>query len=194
MRWRNSTTNWGSIAKAFHWLLALLIIGNLALGYWAIGLPDSPQKAQAFYWHKTVGLTVLWLVALRLLWRFSGRVPMLPVAMPGWQRIAAHVSHFLLYVAMFAQPLSGWISHSAADRSLVLYGLFDVPDIVAATGERAERIGDVASAVHYYLFIALCVLIAIHVLGAFKHHLIDGDGVLKRMAPFSRASDPIRGE
>lgn len=194
MRWRNSTTNWGSIAKAFHWIVALLILANLVLGYWADGLPRSPEKLQAFYWHKTIGLTVLWLVVLRLLWRLSSRIPMLPTAMPGWQRLAAHLSHFLLYVAMFAMPISGWVVHAAADSSLVLYGLFEVPDIVTATGSRAEAIGDAAAATHYYLFLTLCVLIAIHVLGALKHHLVDGDHVMKRMAPFSRASDPIRGE
>lgn len=194
MRWRNSDTNWGSVAKAFHWIVALLILGNLVLGYWADDLPSSPQKSEAFYWHKTIGLTVLWLMALRLLWRLSSRIPMLPTGMPGWQRVAAHISHFLLYLAAFAMPLSGWISHAAADRTLVLYGLFEVPDIVGASGARAEAIGDAASVVHYYLFLTLCVLIAIHVLGALKHHFVDGDGVMKRMAPLSRASDPIRGE
>lgn len=193
MRWRNSHANWGAVARSLHWIMAILILANLALGYWADGLPRSPEKLQAFYWHKTIGLTVLWLVALRLLWRLSGRVPPLPPTTPAWQRIAAHTSHFLLYAVMFAMPLSGWIMHSAADSSLALYGRFEVPDIVAATGERAEAIGDAAAVTHYWLFIALCVLIAIHVLGALKHHFINGDSVLRRMAPFSRASDPIRG-
>lgn len=193
MRWRNSHANWGAVARFLHWIVALLILTNLVLGYWADGLPRSPEKVQAFYWHKTIGLTVLWLVALRLLWRLSGIVPPLPPSTPPWQRIAAHASHFLLYVAMLAMPLSGWIIHSAADSSLRLYGWLEVPDIVAATGERAEAIGETAAAAHYWLFITLCVLISIHVLGALKHHFIDGDSVLKRMAPFSRASDPIRG-
>jgi len=194
MRWRNTHANWGAVAKTFHWVIALLILGNLALGYWSVGLPRAPEKGYWFHWHKTIGLTVLWLVALRLLWRMSSLIPPLPPTTPPWQRIAAGVSHLLLYLAMFAMPISGWVMHSAADRTLDLYGLFKVPDIVAATGERAEAIGDTAGAVHYYLFITLCVLIALHVLGALKHALVNGDSVLTRMLPFSRASDPIRGE
>lgn len=194
MRWRNTHANWGTTAKLFHWLIALLILGNLGLGYWANDLPRSPDKAYWFYWHKTIGLTVLWLAALRLLWRLTSLVPPLPPTTPAWQRIAAGGSHFLLYLAMFAMPISGWVIHSASDRTLALYGLVRVPDLVAATGERAESIGETAVAVHYYLFIALCILIGIHVLGALKHALIDGDSVLTRMLPGSRASDPIRGE
>lgn len=194
MRLRNTHANWGAIAKSFHWIIALLILTNLGLGYWADGLPRSPEKGYWFHWHKTIGLTVLWLVALRLLWRLANLVPPLPPTTPPWQRIAAGTSHLLLYLAMFAMPISGWVMHSAADRTLDLYGLFTVPDIVAATGERAEAIGDTAGDVHYYLFITLLVLIAIHVLGALKHALINRDSVLTRMLPFSRASDPIRGE
>lgn len=193
MRWRNTHANWGGIAKAFHWIIALLILANLGLGYWADGLPDS-DKGYWFYWHKTIGLSVLWLVALRLLWRLGSLVPPLPPTTPAWQRIAAGSSHLLLYLAMFAMPISGWVMHSASDRTLNLYGLFPVPDIIGATGKAAESIGETAAIVHYYLFITLGVLIGIHVLGALKHALIDGDSVLTRMWPFSRASDPIRGE
>ncbi|MDX1608978.1 MAG: cytochrome b [Halofilum sp. (in: g-proteobacteria)] len=194
MRLRNTHANWGAVAKSLHWIVAILVLTNLGLGYWADELPRSPEKAYWFYWHKTIGLTVLWLMALRVLWRLGSLVPPLPPATPAWQRIAAGSSHFLLYLALFAMPISGWIVHSAADSELVLYGLFAVPDIVAASGERAEWIGDMAGAIHYYLFMTLAVLIGIHVLGALKHAILDGDDVLKRMLPFSRASDPIRGE
>lgn len=194
MRLRNSRANWGAVAKSLHWIVAILVLANLGLGYWADDLPRSPEKGYWFYWHKTIGLTVLWLVALRLLWRLTSLVPPLPPSTPAWQRIAAAGSHFLLYLALFAMPISGWIIHSAADSELALYGLLAVPDLVAASGQQAERIGDIAGAVHYYLFITLAVLIGIHVLGALKHAIVDGDDVLKRMLPFSRASDPIRGE
>jgi len=66
MRLRNTSSNWGAIAKLFHWLIALSIIANLGLGYWAEGMALSPTKVEAFYWHKSIGLTVLWLALLRL--------------------------------------------------------------------------------------------------------------------------------
>ena len=193
MRLRNTSANWGSIAKLFHWLIALFIIGNMVLGYWAEGLSLSPTKVEAFYWHKTIGLTVLWLAVLRLLWRVTNPTPRLPGDMAGWERALAHASHFLLYTLMIAMPLSGWIINSAANFPIDLYGFLPVPDLVPADMNESA-IEEVAKIVHYYLFIAICVLLGLHVAGALKHHFVNGDGVLKRMLPFSRASDPIRGE
>jgi cytochrome b561 len=193
MRLRNSTANWGPIAKIFHWLIALLILVNLGLGYWADSLGLSPTKVEAFYWHKTVGLTVLWLAVLRLLWRFTNPTPRLPAHMPGWERAVAHASHGLLYLAMLAMPLSGWVINSAANFPLELYGVLPVPDLVPASADESAIEG-LAKTVHYWLFITICLLLGLHVLGALKHHLINRDHVLRRMLPFSRASDPIRGE
>jgi cytochrome b561 len=193
MRLTNSSANWGSIAKLFHWLIALLIIANLPLGYWAEGLSLSPTKVEAFYWHKSIGLTVLWLAVLRLLWRFTNPTPRLPEGMPRWERGLAHASHTLLYLLMIAMPLSGWVIHSAANFPLDLYGVIPVPDLVPK-GPNESAIGDAAKLAHYWMFIAICVLLALHVIGALKHHFVNGDTVLRRMLPLSRASDPIRGE
>lgn len=192
MRLRNTSTNWGAIAKAFHWLIAVSIIGNIILGYWAEGLAVSPTKAEAFYWHKTIGLTVLWLAVVRLLWRFTNPGPRLPTGMAAWERALARTSHVLLYALMIAMPLSGWVIHSTADSPLHLYGLLPVPDIIPAGADEAA-IGDLAKAAHYWMFVAICALLALHILGALKHHIVNRDHVLKRMLPFSRASDPIRG-
>jgi cytochrome b561 len=193
MRLRNTETNWGVIAKTFHWLIALFIIANLVLGYWADSLPVSPTKVEAFYWHKSIGLTVLWLALLRLLWRFTNPSPRLPTGMAGWERALAHTSHVLLYALMIAMPLSGWVIHSAANFPLDLYGVFPVPDIIPSSADE-EGIGNLAKAAHYWMFIAICALLTLHVLGALKHHIVNRDDVLRRMLPFSRASDPIRGE
>lgn len=193
MRLTNTSTNWGAIAKLFHWLIALLVIGNLVLGYWSDDLPVSPRKVEAFYWHKTIGLTILWLAVLRLLWRFTNPAPMLPLDMPGWERALARTSHFLLYVLMIAMPISGWVINSAANFPLDLYGILRVPDLVA-DGPNEAAIEDAATLVHNWMFYVICVLLALHVAGALKHHVVDGDHVLRRMLPFSRASDPIRGE
>ena len=193
MRLRNTSTNWGAIAKCLHWLIAGFILANLALGYWADSLSLSPTKVEAFYWHKTIGLTVLWLAVLRLLWRVTNPTPMLPQGMAGWERGLAHASHFLLYALMIAMPLSGWVINSAANFPLDLYGLLPVPDLVPARMNESA-IEDAAKAAHYWMFLAICGLLALHVLGALKHHIVNRDHVLKRMLPFSRAADPIRGE
>ncbi len=193
MRWRNTSANWGAIAKLLHWVIAIAILGNIALGIYAAGLPLSPAQADAFYWHKTVGLTVLGLVVLRILWRVATPVPRPPPGMPRWQRIASGLSHFGLYILMVALPLSGWVIHSASGFYLELYGLFEVPNIVPESADESA-VQDGAAVVHYWLFVAISALVVLHVLAALKHHMIDGDTVLVRMLPFTRASDPIRGE
>jgi cytochrome b561 len=195
MRLTNTQRNWGTIAKLFHWLMALLVLGNLALGYWAVGLdPDASLRETAFYWHKTTGLTVLWLVGLRLLWRLANPIPGLPARTPGWQRLLARLSHFLLYLGMIAMPVSGWLVHvTASDSAFLLYETFALPEQLPwAVAE--SRVRPLAKLAHYWLFIALASLVAIHILGAAKHHLLNDDPVLRRMLPFTRATDPIRGE
>lgn len=193
MRWRNTRENWGAVAKLFHWVIALAIIGNIAIGLYAVDLPTSPAKMDAFYWHKTTGLTILGLVVLRILWRLGNPPPQPPPAMPLWQQFASGLSHFGLYLVMIAMPLSGWVIHSASGFPLELYGLFQLPDIVPESADESA-VQDQAALVHYWLFIAICALVGLHILAALKHHFIDGDKVLVRMLPFGRASDPIRGE
>lgn len=202
MRWRNSREQWGAVAKTLHWAIAGAILVNIPLGLWADDLALSPTKVEAFYWHKNVGLTVLWLAVLRLLWRFTNPTPRLPEGMPGWERALAHGSHVLLYAALLAMPISGWVIHSASNFPLDLYGLVPVPDIVPA-GIDEEAAEDAAAAVHYWIFITICVLLSLHVAGAAKHHFINRDDVLRRMMPFARpaalprtgdAQSPARGD
>ncbi len=187
MDWRNSPQRWGAMAKAFHWAIALFIVANIPLGLWADALPLSPTKVEAFYWHKTIGLTVLWLAVLRLLWRFTNPAPRLPATMPRWERTLAHASHGLLYAAMVAMPLSGWAVHSASGFPLDLYGLVPVPDIVPQ-GLDETMVEDTAASVHYWIFVLICILLTLHVAGALKHQFMNRDDVLRRMLPFARAS------
>lgn len=187
MQWRNSPDRWGAVAKALHWTIALFILANIPLGLWADGLPLSPTKVEAFYWHKTLGLTVLWLALLRLLWRFTNPTPRLPAAMASWERRLAQSSHLLLYAAMIAMPLSGWVIHAASGFPLELYGLIPVPDIVPA-GLDDGAVEETAATVHYWIFVLICILLALHVAGALKHHFVERDAVLRRMLPLTRAS------
>src|SRR6185436_10116055 len=95
---RNSAASWGAVAKFFHWVMAFLILLQIALGIAAATWRMSPEKIQLFVWHKSLGILMLALVALRLLWRAVNETPALPPDMPGWERAAARASHFLLYV------------------------------------------------------------------------------------------------
>ena len=79
---RNTADSWGAPAKLFHWLIAVLIFAQIALGVMAASWRVSPTKLELFFWHKSTGMLILALVALRLLWRLASSAPLLPPAWP----------------------------------------------------------------------------------------------------------------
>lgn len=165
-----------------HWLIALLIIATFTLGLVMTDIPGlTPTKLRYFSWHKWAGVTVLALATLRLLWRLYRRPPAYPDTMPAWQSRAAHALHGLLYVLMFAVPLSGYFYSLAAGVPVVYFGLFPLPVVIEADPVLKPVLG----ALHYWLNMALAGLVVVHVLAAFKHLLIDRDGMVQRMLPFS---------
>ncbi len=164
-----------------HWLVAVLILALLPLGFYMEGLPLSPTKLQLYSWHKWMGITVLVLAALRLGWRLVRRPPP-PLPAPAWQQQIAELTHVLLYVLMFAVPLSGWLMSSAKGFPVVWFGLLPLPDLVG----KDAALGDLLKEVHMVLNLGLAALVALHLAGALKHHLIDRDSTLFRMLPFKK--------
>lgn len=176
---RNTPHQWGWIAKTLHWLTALGVIGLIAVGLWMDELSNSPFKVKVFAFHKSVGVTVLGLLVLRLIWRFVDKRPPYPPTMPRWQVIASEISHALLYLVLFAQALSGWLYNSASNFALQWFGLFQLPRL---TGPDRE-IRHVTHDFHEAGWWILLILVAVHVAAALKHHFIDRDETLARMTP-----------
>ena len=123
-------------AIALHWLLALLIVGNLVLGLYMSGLSFSMTRLKLYNWHKWAGIVILVLSALRLLWRLTHRPPA-DAPMPIWQSRAAHGTHLLLYGLFFAVPLAGWAYSSSAGFPVVVFGILPLPDWVGVDRELA---------------------------------------------------------
>jgi cytochrome b561 len=170
-----------SPAIALHWLLALLILGTLAVGLVMTSLPLTPTRLRLFNWHKWAGIGVLILSLLRLLWR-SGHPPPPALPVPRWQQRAARSVHALLYLLCVAVPLAGWAYSSAAGFPVVLFGVLPLPDWVAADRELAATL----KPLHHALAYSLAVAIALHVGAACKHQFVDRDGLLRRMWPRRR--------
>lgn len=169
-------------AIVLHWLIAILIVANFTLGLVMTDIPGlTPTKLRYFSWHKWAGVTVLLLATLRLLWRLRRSPPADPDTMPAWQSRAAHLLHGLLYVLMFAVPLSGYFYSLAAGVPVMYFGLFALPVLIDAD----PALKPVLGALHYWLNMLLAALVTLHVLAALKHLLIDRDGVMGRMLPFS---------
>lgn len=181
MQWRNTDERYGAIAKLFHWLIGLGIIGMLCVGLYMVGMPMSPDKFKVYGLHKAIGATILFLVVLRVLWRFSNPVPLLPSDMPRWQAWGAHLSHLALYGLMFAIPLTGWAMSSAAGFPVSVFGLFTLPNLVAPDNELREFFGEA----HEWLAYGLIAVLLAHVGAALEHHFIRKDTILRRMLPFT---------
>ena len=173
------THHYTRTAKGLHWLIALLMLGLLGLGFYMHDLPLSPQKLQLYAWHKWAGVTVFLLVIVRLAWRVTHQPPPLPAGMPRWQQWAAQATHLLLYVLMLAIPLSGWLMRSAKGFQTVWFGVLLLPDLLA----KDKALGDLLATLHMSLNLLLVALLVAHVGASLKHHFIDRDDVLLRMLP-----------
>ncbi|MFM6991698.1 MAG: cytochrome b [Rhodoferax sp.] len=172
-------THYTSTAKGLHWLMALLILGLLALGFYMSDLPFSPEKLQYYSWHKWAGVTVFMLVWLRLVWRLTHRPPVYPLSMSRLQQVLAHGGHLLLYGLMIIIPLSGWLMSSAKGVQTVWFGVLPLPDLLA----KDKALGKQLEELHSVLNIGLLLLIGGHAAAAFFHHLVHKDDVLRRMLP-----------
>ncbi len=164
-------------AKSLHWLMALLLIGLLALGFYMQDLPLSPEKLQLYAWHKWAGVSAFLLVLLRLSWRLAHTPPPLPAGMSRTMQLAAHGGHLLLYGLMIVIPLSGWLMSSAKGFQTVWFGVLPIPDLIG----KDKETGELLALVHKSLNLLFVAAILGHVAAALKHHFIDKDRLLDRM-------------
>jgi cytochrome b561 len=176
-------------AILLHWLIALGIIINVLLVWTVDSLPETWARPMIDT-HKSIGITVLGLAIMRLLWRASHRPPELPQEYPRWEKRSAHLAHLLLYVLIFALPLSGWLHDSAwkdaASHPMKLFGLAPWPRIGAVMSlepARRESMHELFGAAHALFGYVLYVLFVLHVGGALKHQFIDKQPELQRMLP-----------
>ena len=177
MRLTNSPDGYGLVHWALHWVTAVLIVWLFRLGLTMVELPLSPQMFEAYALHKSLGLTVLALVLARLAWRRLNGVPALPEGMGRLERLVATAVHHGIYVLLLVIPLSGWLYSGATASPANWFGFFTVPDLIGAN----ETLAKVLRAVHDIAGKLLMLCLALHVLGALKHHFISRDAVLKRM-------------
>ncbi|SIS91767.1 Cytochrome b561 [Roseivivax lentus] len=181
----NTLTRYGWVAKSFHWIIALGMIANIALGLWAEWLPlggedEIALKKTAFSIHKTLGVTILFAAILRVLWAIAQPKPVPLHPERRVETFAAGVAHWLLYGSIILIPLSGWAYHSATTGFAPIWWPLgqSLPFI-----SEDEALAEVFSTLHYLFNVTLWLALAAHILGALKHHIIDRDATLARMLP-----------
>lgn len=172
-----TAARYGTTAIALHWIVALAVAAQIALGWLMQEIPKVPigPRVNAYNLHKSIGMSILLLMVIRLAWRASHPPPALP-SMPAWQVHAARINHWLLYACLFLQPLTGYLGSAVSGYPVRYFGM-----VLPAWAAKDEAMKDLLSNVHLVNSCVLVAAITTHVLAALKHHFIDGDGLLRRM-------------
>jgi cytochrome b561 len=164
-------------ARVLHWLAAIAIVIAFFIGLTMLRVASGPTQDSLFFWHESLGATVLALTALRLAWRAISPAPPLPLTVPGWIRTAAPASHRVLYALMLLQPIIGWLGASAFGAVVNVFGLFDLPVLL----HQDKGLAGVLFLIHRIGAFTLAGLVTIHVGGALFHLVVRRDGVFRRM-------------
>lgn len=184
MSMKNTTERWGPVSQFLHWLIVLLILTVAVAGLIMTELPRTPKYFWVYDLHKSIGLTLLALMVLRLGWRLYAGAPAPAAGTPRWQEWIASATHWALYALALAIPLSGWLYDSASGlRPLRWFKLVEVPKLAAPD----ETVSALARDAHEWLFWVLVVLVAMHAGAALYHHLFQNDDTLTRMLPGGRS-------
>jgi len=182
------TTRYSRTAVVLHWVLAVLIVVNVGLAL-SVDLLADAWVRPVIDLHKSIGITALGLVLLRILWRAGHAPPPLPQRYARWERTVAHGAHAMLYVIMLALPLTGWMHDSAwkdaASHPMSLFGLVPWPRIgVIEHIEPVAREGlhTLFGRLHTGAGYALYALLVLHLAAVAKHQLRDREPELQRMS------------
>ncbi len=171
---------YSTVSLLFHWGIALAILAQVLLITAHEATEGQAVSREFVVLHKSLGLTILVVTLARIGWRLLNPALPMPPGTPGWQRIAARATHVGFYLLLIGLPLGGWAASSAGGRDIDFFGLFNWP--LLPLPQSRELAGQFMDA-HEAGVKVLYVLLALHVLGALKHHFIDRDNVLHRMIP-----------
>ncbi|MEO5347290.1 MAG: cytochrome b [Magnetococcus sp. YQC-9] len=166
------------IARGLHWVMALLVLGMVGLGFYAANLnPNDPFSQRAFFWHRSFGMLVLLLAIIRIAWRYHHPSPPAPDYLPVWEKRDALRIQLALYALMIVIPITGYLISTADGNGVNFFGLFEIPALLDVDKGRATTL----SPVHFGTALVFISLAALHIMAALKHHYLDRDGLLSRM-------------
>jgi len=174
---KNTATDYGSLAKWLHWLIAAGMLVVLGLGLLQAEMERGPQKSELRVIHGSIALTLLLLMTARIIWRWANTVPAHPEGMPSWQRATATLVHWGIYIAVFVQLLSGPMTVATGPGAIPFFNLFSFRLPVAQSEEAHHQWEEV----HEFTWKLIAVLLVLHIVGAFYNQFALRNDVLRRM-------------
>lgn len=167
-------------SRIIHWLMALVIIFLLSLGIYMTEFlsKEAENRMMIYNLHKSLGVMVLLLVAIRVINRLLKRPPALPTSINKCKRTLSHLAHYMLYALMVLVPLSGYLMSNSYGYPVNFFGI-ELPFLLQQNFDLAK----IFSETHEISAYSLLAVTALHILGALKHRFFDipENDVLKRM-------------
>ena len=177
MEFKNTENSFGIVTRLFHWVMALMIIGIIAVGLYMSDLDPSPEAFKLYGLHKAFGIIILGLAVLRVCWTLTNKTPELLGLEKPIEKKFAKAAHGLLYLCMFIMPLSGWAMSSAFGYPVSVFDVVTLPPLI----EKNKELGEIIEEVHEYVGFGLIGLIVAHAGAALMHHIVKKDRTLVRM-------------
>jgi len=174
---RNTTTDWGSLAKSLHWLIAAGVFVLIYLGLEQAGMERGDERSRIRFIHASIATAVLVLMTIRIVWRFMNDVPAHPEGNSKIQRIISDVVHWGLYLTIFGQLMAGALVVGTGGKGLPFFGLFTIPLGMSENHDAHEFWEEV----HEFMWKPVAALIVLHILGSVYNHFIKKNDVLRRM-------------
>lgn len=176
---RNTKDSWGWPALALHWAVALLVIATFVLGLWMSEVPARADRPYYFAIHASLGITLLLVLAARIIWALINPPPAAPASTPAWQHAAARLTHLTLYALTFAAAILGWLLAGVAEPPIEpqAFGVVPMPSPVSLSPASEDFLEEAHELAAY----ALMALVGLHAIAALWHHYILRDNTLRRM-------------
>lgn len=178
----DSPNKFSPTTVTLHWLVGLTIIGLLGVGWYMAEYEVYPL----YSWHKSIGVLIFLLVVPRVLWRMKNGWPVPVSQYSSIEQILAKIVHWVLILGSVLMPISGFMMSAVGGFGVAVFGFELVamnPDPSDPTQMLAHNkdIAMAAHSAHHWIGEAMIIAVLLHIAGAFKHHLIDKDGTLRRM-------------
>jgi cytochrome b561 len=166
-------------SKWLHWLVAISVLVTAPIGLTLPYTQPGPFQDGLYNFHKSLGVVILVLMVLRIINRFAVGAPAPEPTLEPWQRFLSSAVHGLLYLLLLVQPIIGYTANSAFGASTPIFGVFELPPLLAAN----ENLAAALFRIHRWIGISIALLAAMHIGAALQHYFILKDGVLQRMLP-----------
>jgi len=178
MKFRNTSAEFGVISKVLHWLVALIMISLIAIGWYTSGLDDET----VLYWrmldlHVALGLSIFMLFFIKVTWMILSPGPDFVPGLASWERLVARLVHGFFVIAIALIPVAGFLYIASDGEPVNIYDLVEIPDI----GSYSKTVRNTIYDIHMYTAYTVAALIVVHIMAALKHHFIDLDDTLRRI-------------